>query len=105
MILHIGNGKTVRHRSIIGIFDLDNVTVKASGRAFLSRATKAGRVTYADSDIPRSFLLCDGGRRDKAIRQNGTRVPREEATVILSHISSASLHSRAQTLLHGDEEE
>ena len=83
MILHIGNGKTVKRREIIGIFDMDNVTVTAGGRAFLSRAQKEGRVSAADYDIPRSFILCDG---------------EEEQTdrVILSHISSLSLAARAE---------
>ena len=81
MILHIGNGKTVRRRDIIGIFDIDNVTVTAGGRAFLSRAQKEGRVSAADYDIPRSFILCDDKERDR---------------VILSHISSPSLAARAE---------
>ena len=56
MILHIGNGKTVQQRDIIGIFDMDNTTVTAAGREYLSRAQREGRVSYADYDIPRSFI-------------------------------------------------
>lgn len=82
MILHIGNGKTVRRKDIIGIFDMDNVTVTAGGRAFLSRAQKEGRVSAADYDIPRSFILCDGEEK--------------KDRVILSHISSLSLAARAE---------
>ena len=84
MILHIGNGKTVRKKEIIGIFDFDNVTVTAAGRAFLSRAGKEGKIDVAEADIPRSFLLTDGGEKDKC-------------RVILSHISSLSLASRAES--------
>ncbi len=84
MILHIGNGKTVRKKEIIGIFDFDNVTTTAAGRAFLSVAGKEGRVSTAEEDIPRSFLLLDGenGKKDR---------------VILSHISSLSLGARAES--------
>lgn len=57
MILHIGNGKTVRGEEIVGIFDLDNATLAKESRTFLSAATRAGEVSYADSDIPRSFLV------------------------------------------------
>ena len=83
MILHIGNGKTVRKKEIIGIFDFDNVTLTAAGRAFLSRAGKEGRVDVAEADIPRSFLLLEG-------REKGARV-------MLSHISSLSLGARAES--------
>ena len=76
MILHIGNGNTVRERDIVGIFDLDNATVTALGRAFISRATKEKRVSYADADIPRSFILLTDGK------------------VVLSHISSSALFAR-----------
>lgn len=89
MILHIGNGKTVRRRDIIGIFDMDNVTVTAAGRAFLSRAQKEGRVSVADYDIPRSFLLCGGVVKG---REKGPAPDR----IILSHISSTSLAARAE---------
>ena len=57
MILHIGNGKTVRGEEIVGIFDLDNATLSKESRTFLSAATRAGEVSYADSDIPRAFLV------------------------------------------------
>lgn len=57
MILHIGNGKTVRGEEIVGIFDLDNATLSKESRTFLSAATRAGEVSYADSDIPRAFLI------------------------------------------------
>ena len=97
MILHIGNGKSVKHREIIGIFDLDNVTVRSSGKKFISRATREGRVEYADEDIPRSFLLIDGERYDRVRRQSpGRRPARVPPRVILSHISSLSLCSRAE---------
>lgn len=78
MILHIGKGKSVKERDILGIFDLDNSTVTAAGRAFLSRATKEKRVSYADDDIPRSFLLMKDGR------------------VILSHLSTSALNARVE---------
>ena len=75
MILHIGNGKTVKHRDIIGIFDLDNVTTRASGKAFIAGAARRGQVFYADDDIPRSFLLLDASQDEGAAvgRSDGRR--------------------------------
>ena len=84
MILHIGNGKTVRKKDIIGIFDFDNVTVTAAGRAYLNGAGKRGEIEVAEADIPRSFLLLDGEKEKKS-------------RVILSHISSLSLGARAES--------
>lgn len=105
MILHIGNGKTVKQKGIIGIFDLDNVTVRAAGKQFISRAAREGRVDYADDDIPRSFLLVDEGRYDRVRRTpEGKRPGRVSAKVLLSHISSLSLCSRAESALAVEEE-
>ena len=105
MILHIGNGKTVKKREIIGIFDLDNVTVRAVGKRFISRAAKDGRVEYADEDIPRSFLLLDKESYTRVRRDaGGKRPPKEKPRVLLSHISSLSLVSRAEGSLMVEEE-
>lgn len=56
MYLSIGNDLAVRDRSVIGIFDLDNTTVNARGREFLSRAEKEGQVVPCD-DLPKSYVL------------------------------------------------
>ena len=73
MILHIGNGKTVRGEEIVGIFDLDNATLEKESRAFLSAATKAGEVSYADSDIPRAFLVM--AKRRRKLKENIDETP------------------------------
>ena len=56
MYLSIGNDMAVRDTSIIGIFDLDNTTVTARGREFLTRAEEEGQVVPCD-DLPKSFVL------------------------------------------------
>jgi hypothetical protein len=56
MYLSIGNDMAVRDRSVIGIFDIDNTTVTARGREFLSRAEKEGQVVPCD-DLPKSYVL------------------------------------------------
>jgi hypothetical protein len=57
MYLHIGNGKSVRKKDIIGIFDLDTSTVTKQGKSFINNMEKSGRVEYDDFDLPRSFVL------------------------------------------------
>ena len=62
MFVHIGNGKSVKKKDIIGIFDLDTATVTKSGRSFINKKEKEGLVEYDDSDLPRSFILvCEEG--------------------------------------------
>lgn len=85
MVLHIGRGNTVKEKEIIGIFDLDNASITAVGRAFLSRASKEKRVKYADDDIPRSFIVTEDGG------------------VILSSHTSAALRTRAEQGIFAEE--
>ena len=79
MLLHTGNGKSATEKDIIGIFDIDNATVGMLSRSFLSRAEREGRLETGTGDIPRAFLLCDGGR------------------VLLSPLSSGTLAARLRS--------
>ena len=82
MYLHIGNGKSVRKKDIIGMFDLDTATVSKITKKFINKNQKEGRVTYLDSDLPRAFLLLD---------ENG------ETNVRLSRISTTGLKIRFES--------
>ena len=79
MYLHIGNGKSVRRKDIIGIFDLDTATVSRITKNFINKSQKEGKVSYFDSDLPRAFLLLD---------ENG------ESRIRLSRISTTGLKQR-----------
>ncbi len=81
MYLHIGNGKSLKKKKIIGIFDLDTATVSRSGKNFINKMEKSGSVVYEDFDLPRSFVLADEDGRCK---------------VYLSRISSQGLKIRAE---------
>ena len=81
MFLHIGNGKSVKKKDIIGIFDLDSSTVSRVGKDFINRKEREGLVEYEDLDLPRSFILCEEGGVYK---------------VRLSRISSQGLRIRAE---------
>ncbi len=89
MNLHIGNGQTVKKNMIIGIFDLDNASVSGVTREFLKRREKEKKVSYPDSDLPRSFLVCE---------EEG------DTTVKLSRISTVGLKTRMNTPYEGLEE-
>ena len=57
MYIPIGSDMSVRDKSIIGIFDLDNTTYSKHTRNFLSQAEDEGHVITVTDDIPKSFLL------------------------------------------------
>ena len=57
MYLHVGGGRSVRKKEIVGIFDLDTATVSRHTKRYMNKMSKEGRVSYADADLPRSFLL------------------------------------------------
>lgn len=81
MYLHIGNGKSVKTKEIIGIFDLDTSTVSSVTKKFINRMQKENSVEYEDSDIPRSFVLTEENKKNK---------------VRLSRISTVGLKLRAE---------
>ena len=56
MYLSIGNDMSVRERSVVGIFDMDNTTTSKRTRGFLEKAQKEGVVIPCD-DLPKSFVL------------------------------------------------
>ena len=79
MFLHVGNNKNIRIRDVVGIFDMDNTTVSAVTRKFLSGKQKELLVESASFDIPKSFILYS---------EDG------EYKICFSPLSSASLKGR-----------
>ena len=58
MFLHVGNNKNILIERIVGIFDMDNATLSAVTRKFLSQNERAGLSTSAAfDDLPKSFVL------------------------------------------------
>lgn len=81
MFLHIGSGKSIKKREVIGIFDLDTSTVSKITREFISKKERLGEVKYNDSDLPRSFILSGDKRKEE---------------INLSRISTAGLKTRLE---------
>ncbi len=80
MYLHAGNNKIIREKDIIGIFDMDNCTVSAITRKYLSDAQHQNAVVSAKDEIPKSFIL---------YREKGRYM------VCFSQISTSALLGRA----------
>ena len=79
MYLHRGQEIVIRLCDIIGIFDIENSTVKKSSKDFLTTAQQQGRVVNVSSELPKSFVVCQED---------------EETVVYISQISSATLRKR-----------
>lgn len=92
MYLNTGNGRHIREKRIVGIFDMDTATVCVATRQFLSRAQKEGRVADSDGDIPKSFILCqkEDKKQKKARKEKGEK----SSEVILCKFSSGVLFGR-----------
>ena len=81
MFLHVGNNKNIRIKNVIGIFDMDNTTVSAITRKYLTGKQKQGLVESAMEEIPKSFILYREG---------------EEYKICFSQLSSAALMGRTE---------
>ena len=78
--LHVGGGKSIRERDVIGIFDMDTSTVSPVTRKLLSQAEKKKRTESPSYEIPKSFIIYRA--------ENG------ETKVCFSQFSSTSLFGR-----------
>ncbi len=63
MYIHLGGNTLIRSDDIIGIFDIDKVTVKKDSRDFLQKAEKSGRVVNVSYELPRSFVVSSNKQR------------------------------------------
>ena len=64
MYTYLGSSRSVKTKTIIGIFDMDTATVGVPTRGMLALAQREGRVDESaldPGDIPRSFVLTDDG--------------------------------------------
>lgn len=83
MYLHLGQDIVVKSDEIIGIFDLDNTTVKKTTRDYLKKAQKDGIVINVSDELPKSFVVCSNDDRH---------------VVYINQISPSTLYKRAEFL-------
>lgn len=67
MYMHLGNNALINTDEIIGIFDLDNTTVSARTRLFLSKAEKSGNIILTGSELPKSFVVASKKKGDNRV--------------------------------------
>ena len=84
MFLHVGNNKNIRLSTVVGVFDMDNATLSAVTRKYLSAKQREGVVEAAIEEIPKSFIL---------YLDNG------EYKICFSQLSTSALKGRMDTAL------
>ena len=80
MYLHLGSDVSVNVNEIIGIFDIEKVTVQKYMNEYLSYCQKNGKIYYVSLDMPKSIIVCDD-------------------VVYISNVSCLTLRKRADELI------
>lgn len=58
MYIHLGSDVTVHKKDIVGIFDIEKVTVQKYMNEYLSKCQKSGKIYYVSLDMPKSIIVC-----------------------------------------------
>lgn len=78
MFLHIGEGKILNKKEIVGVFDLENTSTSKKTREFLRKNEKKRNVVYVSEEIPKTFIIT------------------KDEKVYISQISSQTLYKRSE---------
>ena len=81
LYLNIGSNKSIKERSVIGIFDMDSSTVSSITRKYLSEAEKRGEIDAFTDEIPKTFIVYDDKGRTR---------------ISFSQFSSSALYGRTE---------
>ncbi len=58
MYVYLGSDVLVESADIIGIFDIERVTVDKYMKEYLKAVRKKGKVYYVSLDMPKCFVVC-----------------------------------------------
>ncbi len=83
MYVHIGNGKTLLSRNIIGIFDIENTSVSKITKEYLAMSGKRKAAESVSYDMPKSFVTASEKGKEK---------------VYISPVSAATIKKRINNL-------
>ena len=76
MYIYLGSDVVVPEEEIVGIFDIEKVTVDRYMKDYLNFSQKSGRIYYVSLDMPKSIVVC-------------------RETVYISNVSCDTLKKRA----------
>ncbi len=58
MYLYLGSDVVIDERDVLGIFDIEKVTVDRYMKDYLSYSQKNGKIYYVSLDMPKSIIVC-----------------------------------------------
>lgn len=58
MYLHLGSDVSVNVNEIVGIFDIEKVTVQSYMNEYLSYCQNNSKIYYVSLDMPKSIIVC-----------------------------------------------
>lgn len=58
MYLYLGSDVVVPEKEVLGIFDIEKVTVDRYMKDYLSFCQKNGKIYYVSLDMPKSIIVC-----------------------------------------------
>ena len=76
MYLYLGSDVVVDEKEVLGIFDIEKVTVDRYMKDYLNFWQKSGNIYYVSLDMPKSIIVCKN-------------------TVYISNVSCDTLKKRA----------
>lgn len=82
MYIHLGSNTLIRDKDIVGIFDIDKVTVNKDSREYLRKAEQKGEVKNVTFELPRSFVVANKNQKN---------------TTYISQLSPSTLKKRAES--------
>lgn len=59
MYLHLGQDYVIGYRDIVGIFDIETVSVGKATCAFFRESERRGQIVTVSEELPKSVVLCD----------------------------------------------
>lgn len=65
MYVTIDSDIVLDKRDIVGIFDIDKLTVFKNNRDYLSNLEKRGKIISANEKLPKSFIVCKNGSEEE----------------------------------------
>lgn len=89
VFLHIGSGKSIKTKDIVGIFDMDTSTVSRVTRGFLNERQKKKELSSVTTDIPKSFIVVN-----KKINRVRKEYKERSPKVIISQLAVQTLYER-----------
>ena len=78
---YVGLDMILKKQDIIGLFDIDSVTVQKNSREFLNKAQQQKQIEDITTDLPISFILCNGEHKKQRIIFSSFSLPTLTARV------------------------